>query len=125
MQKKYFGTVVKGLGNGKKFGFPTINIKLINNELEIDNGVYATLANIHNQAVKGMLYVGTRPTLDLSEKTIEIHLFDYDKNIYDEQISFQILHKIRDEIKFETSELLIQQLHRDREMVYVYFGFEI
>jgi riboflavin kinase/FMN adenylyltransferase len=67
-----------------------------------------------------MLYVGTRPTLDLQEPTIEIHILDFNEEIYNQQISFQILHKIRDEIQFDSVEKLIEQLHRDREMVYAY-----
>jgi riboflavin kinase/FMN adenylyltransferase len=121
MHKIFVGTVVKGFGRGKQFGFPTLNIELINNELYMERGVFAVTVTIHNQLFNGMLYVGTRPTLNLQEITIEIHVLDYDKNIYNEQISFQILHKIRDEIKFETPEHLIAQLHQDREMVYEYF----
>ena len=117
MHKIFFGTVVKGLGKGKTIGFPTANIKLINNELHIDSGVYAMNATIDNQNYKGMLYVGTRPTLNMWEQTIEIHIFEFDKNIYDMHISFQILHKIRDEIKFESEKELIEQLYRDKETV--------
>ena len=121
MQKEIFGTVIHGLGKGKEFGFPTINIKLINNDLYIDKGVYSAKVNIHNQSFNGMLYVGTRPTFDLSETTIEIHILDYNEELYDRQISFQILQKIRNEIHFETVEQLIRQLHHDKEMVYKYF----
>jgi len=117
MHKIFLGTVVKGLGKGKTIGFPTANIKLINNELHIDSGVHAVNTTIDNQNYKGMLYVGTRPTLNMLEQTIEIHIFEFDKNIYDMQISFQILHKIRDEIKFKSEKELIEQLHRDRETV--------
>jgi len=126
MQKEFFGTVVHGLGKGKKFGFPTINIKLINNDLHIDKGVYVVKVNIHNQSLNGMLYVGTRPTFDLSEITVEIHLLDYNENLYDRQVNFQILQKIRNEIHFENADQLIKQLHQDKEMVYKYFqNFEV
>jgi len=121
MQKEIFGIVVHGLGKGKEFGFPTINIKLINNDLHIEKGVYVVKVNIHNQSLNGMLYVGTRPTFDLSEITVEIHLLDYNENLYDRQISFQILQKIRDEIHFGNANQLIEQLHHDKEMVYNYF----
>jgi len=121
MHQKFFGTVIHGLGRGKDFGFPTINIKLIDNNLHIENGVYVAAVTINNLVFKGMLYVGTRPTLDLQETTIEIHILDFHEDIYDQQISFQILHKIRDEIQFESVDKLVEQLHRDREMVYKYF----
>ena len=121
MQKEIFGTVIHGLGRGKELGFPTINIKLINNDLYIDKGIYVVKVNIQNQSLNGMLYVGTRPTFGLSEITIEIHLLGYSDNLYDRQISFQILQKIRDEIHFESVDQLIEQLHHDKEMVYKYF----
>jgi riboflavin kinase/FMN adenylyltransferase len=117
MGENIFGTVVTGLGRGKEFGFPTVNIKLNNSELYIEKGVYVVIITIDNQLYKGMLYVGTRPTLALQEITIEIHILDFDKEIYNEQISFQILQKIRDEIHFSSIEKLVEQLHRDREMV--------
>jgi riboflavin kinase/FMN adenylyltransferase len=121
MQKDFFGTVIHGLGKGKEFGFPTINIKLINNDLDIDKGVYIVRVNIHNQSFNGMLYVGTRPTLELRETSVEIHLLDYNENLYDCQVGFQILQKIRNEIHFESVDQLIKQLHHDRDMVYKYF----
>jgi riboflavin kinase/FMN adenylyltransferase len=121
MQEKFLGTVIHGLGKGKVFGFPTANIKLIDNELNVDSGVYAVAGIINNKTFHGMLYVGTRPTFDLKDFTIEIHLFDFNEEIYDMQISFQILHKIRNEIHFETIEKFIKQLHQDKEMVYKYF----
>jgi riboflavin kinase/FMN adenylyltransferase len=121
MHEFFFGTVIHGLGNGKDLGFPTVNIKLNDKELCIDKGIYVVVVTIDNQSYKGMLYVGTRPTLHLQEITIEIHILEFDEDIYDEQISFQILHKIRDEIHFDSIEKLIHQLHQDKEMVYVYF----
>ena len=128
MHQKFFGTVIHGLGRGKDFGFPTVNIKLIDNSLHIENGVYAVVVTICRGKARltpttfnGMLYVGTRPTLDLQETTIEIHILDFHEDIYDRQISFQILHKIRDEIRFENVDGLIEQLHRDREMVNKFF----
>jgi len=66
----------------------------------------------------GMLYIGTRPTLDLQEPTIEIHILDFNEEIYNQQICFQILHKIREEMRFNSIEELIKQLHQDKQMVY-------
>jgi len=122
MQKRYFGIVVRGMGKGRNFGFPTINIKLINNELNIENGVYVVTVFVHNRIYNGMLYVGTRPTFNLQEITVEIHIFDFNEDIYDQQISFQILHKIRDEMKFDDTDKLIKQLHQDKETVYNYLS---
>jgi len=118
MHQKIFGTVVHGLGKGKDFGFPTANIKLENSELHIDKGVYVVMITVGNQSYKGMLYVGTRPTLDLKDVTIEIHILDFNEDIYNMCIFFQILHKIRDEVHFSDTDKLIYQLHHDRKMVY-------
>jgi riboflavin kinase/FMN adenylyltransferase len=113
--------VVHGLGKGKNFGFPTINIKLNDSDLHIDFGVYAVIVTVDSQIYKGMLYVGIRPTLHLHETSIEIHILEFDRDIYNQQISFQIVQKIRDEIHFETIEKLIEQLHQDKKMVYIFF----
>jgi len=120
MHKIYCGKVIHGLGKGKELGYPTVNIKLNDNELNIDCGVYAVIVNVNNQTFKGMLYVGTRPTFDMLETTVEIHILDFNEVIYNYEISFQILHKIRDEIKFDNTKSLIQQLHQDRKTVYKY-----
>jgi riboflavin kinase/FMN adenylyltransferase len=122
MHHFFFGTVIRGLGKGKDFGFPTANIKLNDSELCIEKGVYAVSVNIDNQLYKGMLYAGTRPTLEMQEITIEIHILEFNKDIYNQHISCQILHKIRDEINFNSIEKLIEQLHQDKEKVYNFFN---
>jgi riboflavin kinase/FMN adenylyltransferase len=125
MQEKIFGKVVHGLGKGAGFGFPTVNIELVNNTLRVENGVYAVTITVDNRQFKGMLYAGTRPTLNLMEQTIEVHIFQFNENIYNQQIYFQILHKIRDEIKFNSIEELIKQLHQDQQTVYNFFSYEL
>jgi riboflavin kinase/FMN adenylyltransferase len=121
MHDFFYGTVIRGRGKGKEFGFPTINIKLNNNELYIENGVYAVVINIDNQLYKGMLYAGTRPTLGMQELSVEIHVFEFDKNIYHKQISFQMMHKMREEITFSNIHNLIEQLRKDKEVVNHFF----
>ena len=121
MHNFFFGSVVHGLGKGKDFGFPTINIKLNDSKLSISQGVYAVMVTVDSQLYKGMLYVGTRPTLNLQKMTIEIHILEFCEDIYNKQVCFKILHKIRDEVQFSSIEELIKQLHRDKEMVYKYF----
>jgi riboflavin kinase/FMN adenylyltransferase len=125
MRKNFSGTVIQGLGKGKDFGFPTANIRLNDNNLHIESGVYAVTVTVSKEKAclgstlhYGMLYVGTRPTLNLQNTTIEIHIFDFNDDIYEQKISFEILHKIRDEIHFESVEKLIKQLHHDSKTVY-------
>lgn len=116
----YHGTVIHGLGNGRRFGFPTANT-LLTETPDIEKGVYAVFVKLEKhsgaEVMKGMLYVGTRPTLHLSELTFEIHILDFDDDIYDTDISFRIMEKIRNEEHFNTTDALIEQLQKDKEMV--------
>ena len=64
-----------------------------------------------------MLNIGVRPTFNLSEITLEVHLFDFDQLVYNQQISVYFVARVRDEIKFESKELLIQQLQSDKNSI--------
>lgn len=114
MQGPFFGTVIHGLHNGESFGFPTANIQL-DTPQDIDLGVYAVTLQVDQQHLNGMMYVGTRPTLNLTELSLEIHLFDFDGDIYGKSVSFTIIDKIRDEVRFNSTDELIQQLHLDKQ----------
>lgn len=114
MQGPFFGTVIHGLHNGESFGFPTANIQLENPE-DIELGVYAVTLLVDQLSLKGMMYVGTRPTLNLSELSLEIHLFDFKGDLYGKSVSFIIVDKIRDEERFNSTDELIQQLYLDKQ----------
>lgn len=109
------GLVISGNKNGRKFGFPTANIQLDNTPI-INKGSYAVWVEVKGKRHKGMLYVGTRPTLKLKELTFEIHIFDFHQNIYGEKISFSIVKKIRDEKRFKDTNTLIAQLKEDKKV---------
>lgn len=113
---KHHGTVIKGLQNGRKFGFPTANIAL-DEETNLAVGVYAAWVETSTKKYKAMLYVGTRPTLNLNNISIEIHLLDFKGDLYGKRLSFDIATKIRDEEKFKSTEKLIAQLRLDRKAV--------
>ncbi len=119
---KIEGIVKKGLQNGRVFGFPTANIELLDPNLKIEKGVFATLLYMEDQIYKGMLYVGTRPTLDLLELSIEINIFDFEEDIYMKKVAFSIEKKIRDEKRFVNVEQLIEQLKNDRDETMAYFS---
>lgn len=114
MQGPFFGTVIHGLHNGEGFGFPTANIQLDTSQ-DIDLGVYAVTLQVDQQHLNGMMYVGTRPTLNLSELSLEIHLFDFKGDLYGKSVSFIIVDKIRDEERFNSTDELIQQLYLDKQ----------
>lgn len=110
------GTVVKGKGLGKKIGFPTANIHIAEAyKLVPKNGVYVIKAKLGNMIVNGMMNIGLNPTVEGTEKSIEIHFFDFDANLYGQEIQIDILHRLRDEHKFDSVESLKEQLHKDRE----------
>lgn len=116
------GEVVRGLQNGRLWGFPTINIALDNPDLLKDTGVFSTKILLRNKRYKGMLYVGTRPTLDLLTKTVEINIFDFHEDCYGERVQFTVGKKIRSEKKFASLEELINQLKRDKNEISKLFG---
>lgn len=110
------GRVVRGFQVGRKIGFPTANISCINTDKLIPaSGVYAVKVKRRNDSYSGMLNIGTRPTIDNgNELTIEVHIIDFDGDIYNEIVELVFVDKIRDEIKFENIEQLIAQLHADK-----------
>ncbi len=115
---QYFlsGTVVKGKQLGRTIGFPTANILLEEDyKLVPQNGVYIVRVEIDGKTIFGMMNIGFNPTVQGKEKTIEVHLFDFDSDIYNCKIQVSIVQRIRSEKKFESVELLKQQLNKDKE----------
>ena len=110
------GNVMKGDGIGKQLGFPTANIipsekfKLIPGE-----GIYAVQIKIEEQRFNGMLYIGTRPTFEKTERAIEVNIFDFEKDIYGKDITVFFKQRIRDDARFASAEELSRQLENDRE----------
>ena len=114
---RYFlsGTVVKGKQLGRTIGFPTANISLEEDyKLVPQNGVYVVRAEIDGKTIYGMMNIGFNPTVQGKKKTIEVHLFDFDSDIYNCKIQVSILQRIRSEKKFESVEVLKDQLKKDK-----------
>jgi len=111
------GIVVKGMGRGKNLGFPTANIRIVDdNKLIPKNGVYIVASKIDSKTYYGMMNIGNNPTFKDKKKSIEIHFFDLNYSIYDKRITIKIIKRIRDEKQFKTPELLINQLKKDRKI---------
>jgi riboflavin kinase / FMN adenylyltransferase len=109
------GTVVKGKQLGRTIGFPTANISLEEDyKLVPQNGVYVVRAEIDGKTIYGMMNIGFNPTVQGKKKTIEVHLFDFDSDIYNCKIQVSILQRIRSEKKFESVEVLKDQLKKDK-----------
>ncbi|MCE7060579.1 bifunctional riboflavin kinase/FAD synthetase [Dyadobacter sp. CY343] len=117
------GTVVKGKQLGRTIGFPTANLFLHESyKLVPMNGVYVIYATHQGSRYKGMLNIGVRPTVDGTIRTIEAHLFDFDKEIYGEDLTLELLHYLRPEQKFDGLDLLVKQIKIDRESTAAYFA---
>jgi len=110
------GMVVKGDGRGAGLGFPTANIQPGHiNKLVPASGVYFVRANLGTQEMYGMSNIGFRPTFETDHRrVVEVHLFDYHGNLYDQIVEIQFLKRLRSEQKFSSREELITQLQHDR-----------
>jgi len=110
------GKVVKGNAIGRDLGFPTANIEIADEyKLIAAVGVYACRVIWMGKTYKGMSNIGYRPTINHGELTIEVNIFDFDQQIYDEQITISFLDRMRDEKKFENLEALRLQLIEDKK----------
>ena len=114
---EFSGEVVRGNGIGKTIGTPTANIKLNSNEKIIPlDGVYAVICQIKDTIYKGIMNIGFKPTVDEGQKrTVEIHLFDYEKEIYGQDLRTKVIERIRDEVKFNSLKELKSQILKDNE----------
>lgn len=108
------GNVVNGKKLGGKIGYPTANIDVKESyKLIPKTGVYVVKSLIAEEIVFGMMNIGNRPTINGNHQTIEVHFFDFNKNLYHQNLSIELLYFLRDEQKFESLELLIDQLKKD------------
>lgn len=116
------GRVAHGDKRGRTIGFPTANIKLHRHATPL-SGVYAvTMSGISDHDVTGVANIGKRPTVDGHHLQLEVHLFDFDRSIYGEQVCVEFKHKLRDEQRFESFEALKQQIIKDSEQAKQFFA---
>jgi len=110
------GKVVEGDNRGKSYNFPTANIDVSDPHKIIPaNGVYAVDVEFDGKLFKGMLNIGFRPTFNLDHRSIEAHIFEYNGNLYDKDLTVFFKKRLRDEKKFESVEALITQLKIDKK----------
>jgi len=108
------GMVVRGEGRGRKLGFPTANLWVpVNGKLIPPPGVYAVRAGLRRGVFGGAIHIGPRPTFRGSPPTIELHLFDFDDDLYGEQIRVEFIRFIRDVRPFSSASALVDQLKLD------------
>jgi riboflavin kinase/FMN adenylyltransferase len=112
---RFTGKVVRGEGRGKTIGVPTANLEPEHaHKLIPANGVYAVRVKIESQVYGGMMNIGTRPTFDLHTRALEVHLFDFAREIYGASAEVHFIARLRDEKKFGSMEALKAQLQTDR-----------
>jgi riboflavin kinase / FMN adenylyltransferase len=124
----FSGTVVHGEKLGRKLGYPTANLKIMDEEKIIPgNGIYAVYAELPNvneyphsplsiphTRLMGMMSIGFRPTVDGKHRVIEVNIFDFDEEIYDQTLKVFVKKYLRQEFKFESLEALIKQIDQDK-----------
>jgi riboflavin kinase/FMN adenylyltransferase len=108
------GTVVHGRKLGRTIGFPTANIAIdVDYKLIPKKGVYIVQSIIEDQLVCGMMNIGTNPTVDGQELSVEVYYLDFDGDLYDKTISVSLLDYIRDELKFDSIDALKKAIQDD------------
>ncbi len=109
------GTIIKGKQLGRTIGFPTANVRIQEDyKLIPKNGVYIVKSIINQKEVFGMMNIGFNPTISNEKLSIEIHYFDFGTDLYDQKLIVSILKYIRPEQKFDSVDLLKEQLEKDK-----------
>ena len=110
------GTVIKGKGLGKGLGYPTANIGIDDkHKLVPADGIYAAAIEHGDKKYGSMMSIGFNPTVNGEKKTIEVNIFDFEKDIYGENIRIFFKQKLRDEKKFDSLEALRKAIDGDKE----------
>ncbi len=110
------GRVIKGDKLGRVLGFPTANIDLDSHDKLIPaEGIYVVKVMHETKTYGGMLYIGTRPTVNGTRRSIEVNIFEFDKDIYGETLQISFLKLLRTDSKFNDLESLKHQLQKDKE----------
>lgn len=111
------GQVINGFHIGRTIGYPTANIQLPNNKLVPADGVYAVTVMLDREEYNGMLNIGHRPTFDNGQRSIEVHLLDFNRDIYSERIQLRFAERIREEKRFGSIEELKAQISKDEHQI--------
>jgi riboflavin kinase/FMN adenylyltransferase len=112
------GTVITGDKRGLTIGFPTANIK-VNSPFKLipAKGVYLVSVKFSNRQFFGMMNIGNRPTIgNFGDVYLEVHLFNFNGNLYGQELTIQFLDFLRNEIKFDSIQALTKQLNYDKEV---------
>jgi len=112
------GTVIRGDQLGRELGYPTANIVVAEKyKLIPADGIFAVTVNVAGEQHKGMAYIGSRPTVNGITRNIEVNIFDFNQDIYNQVIRMEFHHYVRGDVKFESLDQLKVQLAKDKEDV--------
>jgi riboflavin kinase/FMN adenylyltransferase len=113
----FSGVVVSGDKRGRELGFPTANIKLSSQEKLLPaNGIYAVRVFVENEKHIGLLSIGNRPTFyNEGELVTEVYIYDFNREIYGEEVTVELVERLRGEEKFNSAKELINQMNKDKE----------
>lgn len=117
------GTVIHGQKQGRELGFPTANLRP-DSEYKIipQVGIYATKVRIDKTLHDSVTYIGVRPTFDGTHKVVEVHVMDFDENIYGQNITVYFEQFLREDRKFQTTDELIKHIQHDKNTAIHYFA---
>ncbi len=119
----FTGKVVKGKQLGRTIGFPTANIAIDETyKLLPKSGVYIVSTFINSKKHFGMMNIGTRPTINGENQTVEVFIIDFNQEIYNTFITIEVLHFIRDEQKFDSLDALKNQIENDKNYTLSYIN---
>ena len=111
------GKVIKGIGLGKNFGYPTANIDFHRRKLLPFDGVYSCQAEHNGNIYNGMMFIGKNHFDHEREKSVEVNIFDFDKDIYGDELICYPETFVRENIKFENTDKLVEQITKDKENI--------
>ncbi len=119
------GRVVRGAQLGRKLGYPTANLRF-GGKVPALSGIYATWVHgVGQQPWPSVSSVGTRPTVNGREPLLEAHLFDFDGDLYSRRIEVEFVAKLREELKFDDLDTMVEQIHRDADAARAVLGAEV
>jgi riboflavin kinase/FMN adenylyltransferase len=109
---------VRGDQLGRELGYPTANL-VIEEQYKLipADGIFAVKVDVNGSAYTGMAYIGHRPTVNGMTRNIEVNIFDFNADIYNQQLRMEFLHFVRGDIKFSSLDELVVQLAKDKEDV--------
>jgi len=116
------GPVIAGDRRGRTLGFPTANIAIGLDRALPAYGIYVTQAYVRENAYESCTSIGIRPTFDVEPRpTVETYILDFDEDIYGQEMRIDLLSSLRGEVRFDSADDLVTQMHRDIEQAREYF----